>query len=152
MKQVVNVAFYKNYKDTIYDRLISFWTKSPHTHCELVIEGMWYSSSPRDNGVRAKRITSHLEHWDCIELQLHPFNVEKIVEFFKREDGKKYDWTGILFSQIIQIKRQESSKWFCSEIVSKALKIGGVRLPNCNQCYSPASLFRDLEQMYKINT
>ncbi len=151
MLQVVKVAFYKNYKDTVYDRLISLWTKSKYTHVELIVEGVWYSASPRDGGVRSKGITANLEHWDCVEIALHPYDVEKIVDFFNREQGKKYDWCGIVCSQVIPMKIHHPSKWFCSEIVSHALKLAGVRLSKDNQTYTPISLFNELETIYPLN-
>ena len=48
------IAFYKA-KGNIIDKSIRLWTRSKYSHCEIVIGENWYSSSPRDKGVRAKQ-------------------------------------------------------------------------------------------------
>lgn len=47
-----------------YDKLV----RVAYSHCELVIDGVCYSSSPRDNGVRSKAIDLHSGSWDLIEV------------------------------------------------------------------------------------
>ena len=44
------LAFYKA-KGNWIDFLVRVFTNSPYSHCELVINKDWYSSSPRDGGV-----------------------------------------------------------------------------------------------------
>ena len=47
----VQLALYKG-RGTLFNALIRWWTRSPYSHCELVINGTCYSSSIRDGGVR----------------------------------------------------------------------------------------------------
>jgi len=50
---VIRLTLYKAPGDT-YDRFIRLWTRSPYSHCELVLpDGRFVTSSPQDGGVRA---------------------------------------------------------------------------------------------------
>jgi len=49
--------------------------------------------------------------------------------------GAGYDYTGILFSQVLAFGRHDESRWFCSEIIAASLG-----LPN-PQRVSPQFLF-----------
>ena len=65
----MKLAFYKGRED-FYDRLISWWTRGPYSHVELVInETYCMTSSPKDGGVRMKHIDFHPDHWDFVELE-----------------------------------------------------------------------------------
>jgi hypothetical protein len=46
----VQLALYKSHGNWV-NRFIRWWTGSPYSHCELVINGTCYSSSVRDGGV-----------------------------------------------------------------------------------------------------
>lgn len=58
---MVRLALYKAPGD-LYDRAIRAWTRSPYSHCELVLSGgRFVSSQPRNAGMRAKMIKPNLE-------------------------------------------------------------------------------------------
>ncbi|MDT3721410.1 hypothetical protein [Pseudomonas oryzihabitans] len=129
---MIRLALYKAPGDT-YDRLIRAWTRSPYSHCELVLpDGRFVTSSPRDDGVRAKVIDQDPAVWDFLPLPwIQAAHVEQLLE---QETGAGYDWLGILGSQVLPAGIQSRSRWFCSEFCAQTL---GLPLP---QRYSPGQL------------
>lgn len=129
---IVRLALYKA-PGELSDRLIRAWTRSPYSHCELVLpDARFVSSSPRDGGVRAKVIEPDPAVWDFLPLPwIQPAHVEQLLE---QEAGAGYDWLGILGSQILPTGIQSRSRWFCSEFCASVL---GLEKP---QCYSPGQL------------
>jgi hypothetical protein len=125
------LAFYKG-KGTIVDKAIRWWTGSNYSHVELVINGLWYSTSPRDLCVRCKNIIPDSDHWDFVEVNIS----RGFPHFFRTTKGHKYDWLGIFFSQFFAFNIEDKKRWFCSEWCAKAL---GVKNSNL---YSPEGLYR----------
>jgi hypothetical protein len=141
----VLIAFYKG-KGDFSDTLIKWWTKSKYSHTEIILNERWFSSSPRTpSGVRSKLIKKEKGKWDYIEIDLELNQINSILNNFKLEEGKKYDWAGIFLSQFFPFRIQNKNKWFCSEIVSyllqKAEVIDDNRLPSS---YNPGNLFDKL--------
>lgn len=112
----VSIAFYKG-KDDLLDRLVQWWTKSPYSHCELVIDGVAYSSSPRDGGMRTKVIDFNPNHWDIIPISA---DKDACKKWFNDRLGAKYDWLGLL-GFIIPMRLESPYRWFCSEAIASAL-------------------------------
>lgn len=111
-------------------RLICWWTKSPYSHCELLVHGLAYSSSIRDGGVRAAQIDFD-EHWDFIHL---PWASEAAVVALHAETmGEPYGWADLVLRQLFN-NRGDDSGWFCSEWCAAALG-----LPEPTR-YSPGDL------------
>ncbi|OOF50255.1 enoyl-CoA hydratase [Rodentibacter genomosp. 1] len=118
--------------ERLQDKIICLFTKGQYSHCEIAIERLeqWgqydyrpvydcYSSSPRDGGVRCKRINvADSTKWDLIPLE----NVTEtqINAYFNRTLGAKYDWWGVL--GIVFGIKQKRSKYFCSEWCFNAIK------------------------------
>ena len=113
----MKLAMYKG-EGNIYDKLIRNITFSQYSHCELVIEGLCYSSSPRDRGVRMKYIVLD-GNWDVFELPC-TYNQVSALEMFTTHVGKKYDWIGAITS-ILPIQLNMSNRFFCSEICASML-------------------------------
>jgi len=136
----MKIAFYKG-KGSTFNKLIKWWTRSEITHVELIVDGMWYSSSHTDGGVRGKVITPNLDHWEIYELN----NVDEAYakEVISSAMGCGYDWTGIIGSQILPFGIQWPWHYFCSELVGSALM---VKSP---QRYAPHEL---LSLLIKNNT
>ena len=79
------------------EELIRIWLSDIHTHCELWINGISYSSSPRDVGVRKKRINYNIHHWDFIEISLQARQKQLMLQFLiymkvKSMIGKAYSY------------------------------------------------------------
>lgn len=111
------------------DWLIRLWTWSKYSHTEIIIDGTWYSSSPRDGGARAKIINFNPDHWDFEEIQI---NRDWALQVFEQYEGKGYDFTGILFSHVLPFGWHCKKRVFCSELNAKMRQ-----LPKDPHWYSP---------------
>lgn len=114
----MKLAMYKG-KGNFYDRLIRIVTCSKYSHCELVIDGICYSSSPRDSGVRVKYINLTTDSWDLFDLPDY-YNQEAALTWFIENIGKKYDWIGAVIS-ILPFQMNIPNKFFCSEACATML-------------------------------
>ena len=145
----MKIAFYKG-PGTIFDRMIGFYTASKYSHVELIDDmGNWYTSSPRDGGVVIGRIFPTESHWDIYDIDI---NERLVVKFFHREMGKKYDWLGILLSQLFKMDIHNRNRWFCSEIVHGALIEAGMSKihTKASNKYDPGRLFNLLVSIGEI--
>lgn len=97
-----------------------WWTGSHYSHCELVIDDICYSASFMDGGVRKKNIDLKSGRWDIVSIDWA--DKQAAIEFFENTKGAKYDWIGILGSQLINRKVHDINRWFCSEWVGCAIK------------------------------
>lgn len=90
---MIHADFYKKRGDWV-DRVIRFRTVSPYSHVELLApNGLCYSSSPRDGGVRAKVFELLPEDWELIPLP-----------FFDRTKSNPYDFVGAIVGQALSVK------------------------------------------------
>jgi len=128
------LAFYKD-KGTWVDKAIRWWTKSEYSHVELVINNVWYSTSPRTQKVEARLIAPKKNHWDFIKVDV---DFEAIKKLYNRTQNAKYDWTGIFLSQFLPLNIHDRKRWFCSEWCAEALK-----LEDSNK-YSPEDLYKEM--------
>ena len=129
------IAFYKA-KGDIVDKSIRLWTRSKYSHCEIVIGENWYSSSPRDKGVRAKQIVDDNGSWDFIETDIE---INKLNEVYLKYKGSGYDFLGILLCMILPLKRDNNKKVTCSEFCAEVL---GYSEP---EKYSPQDVFNKIK-------
>lgn len=130
----MKIAFYLAKYGNTYDKLISFTTGSPYSHCELVFsDGMCGSSSPRDGGVRLKYLNLD-DHWVVYDLE-YPFNESQIRYWFKLNEGMKYDWVGAVAS-VLHIDLSEDNKRYCSQICAEMLGL--------ESTVTPSGLLKDL--------
>lgn len=139
----VTLAFYKGHGNSAFQRLqervIRGVTRGIYSHVELIagnaqldMPADCLSASARDGGVREKRILLKRESWDLILVQLEP---DAPCQFIRGQLGARYDYAGLVLSQVLALGRHNSKKWFCSEICAAALG-----LPNPQQV-SPQFLF-----------
>lgn len=124
------LAAYKN-GTRIGDKLIHSWTNSIYSHCELVIDDIFYSSSIMDGGVRSKKINIS-NHWDLIELT--KFDSIRVLNYYYRTRFNKYSYSDLLLNQILNTRFNNPEGQFCSEWCAEALSI-----PNAG-IYSPGKL------------
>lgn len=127
----MQLALYKG-KGLIGNAFIRWWTGSQYSHCELVINGMCYSSSVQDKGVRRKSIDLNDGKWDVIDLPWG--NEQKVLDYFTTTDSNTYGWLSLLFSQMFNRNSPTKGSQFCSEWAAAALG-----LPN-PASYSPRTL------------
>jgi len=121
----IQVAFYKANQSKAQwdDKIIAWWTKGKHSHVEVIIGDMMYSTSPRDGRVRKKYHTVDNNVWDYVTVDLP--NLHNSMHFFNQVVGSKYDWMGI-FGFILPFQ-DRTTRWFCSEFVANFLKVGGYK-------------------------
>ncbi|WP_166416385.1 hypothetical protein [Cochlodiniinecator piscidefendens] len=70
--------------------------------------------------MREKEITLKPVSWDFVYLDI---DAAKPVEFIRGRIDQKYDYWGILWSQLFRFNFHAADEWFCSEIIAAALKI-----------------------------
>lgn len=117
----MQIIFYKAEYGGFLDKFISWCTNGPFSHCELLFsDGVCFSSSPRDNGCRFKKIHILPERW--VHLPIETTKESEIFELCKLEEGKKYDWFGA-FGFIIPFLSASDNRWFCSELCSHMINI-----------------------------
>lgn len=140
----MKIAFNKNVPD-FFDKLIRWWTKSPYSHCELLFaDGKSFSAYP-GVGTRFVQFEPHNPHfWDIVELPTSADEDVVLREFCVYESGCKYDWYGILASQIVKAARSSKNKWFCSEVCTAALQRIGYFEGSVPSTFSPAKLHKRL--------
>lgn len=143
-KMTPALAFYKA-PGTLIDKAIRLRTGSPYSHVEFLPyggapgdEAVAWSSSSRDGGVRCKRIHFRTDRWDIVPVPRAP---EEALHRFTREDGKKYDYLGVLVGRAFGVPIQNGSRWFCSEICAHALGIGSPHT------FSPGRLFSHISTL-----
>ncbi len=152
---IIKVAFYKNYKKTYIDRCVYYFQKitevkkyAKYTHCEIVIDDNWYSSSFVDDGVRVKKIDFHEENWDMLSFLVTPYEKQKIINFFEKHKDDDYDMIDIFFTQLFNFKLHDKSKWICSEICAEALMLTSIiNLKEKSFKYPPSKLYEELIDM-----
>jgi hypothetical protein len=118
---LMHLAMYKGPASSRWDRFrhwcIRFWTNHPYSHCELLIDGICYSSSARDGGVRCKVIDTGSGHWDLYEIE---GNKGAALEWFIFNQGCAYDWAGIA-RFVFPFLPHRSRQWFCFEAIGAML-------------------------------
>ena len=127
----MKLAFYKA-KGNWVDLLIRVFTNSKYSHVEIVINKDWYSSSPRDGGVRVKQIVDDGNSWDFIEVDT---DKERLYQKYREYRGRGYDFKAILLSNILPIGWHSKDKMTCSEFVADVL---GLENPSK---FSPQDIF-----------
>lgn len=122
MSDSVCAAFYVG-TGTVVDRAIRFARRSPYSHVEALLERIdthtWLcgSSSPRDGGVRLKRITLNPDNWQLLP-DPHADAVS-MRAWFEEHTGQKYDWLGAL-GFALPVPLDSARRWYCSEAYAAA--------------------------------
>lgn len=133
------LAFYKH-KGTWVDKAIRFWTRSKYSHCEIVIgDGElleWYSSSPRDGGVRKLVRPVDTDRWDLVPIDV---DEERLLTLFDRYEGRGYDYLGIFLNELFPFGIEDHSKYYCSEFCAEVLHLEDVHI-------SPKRLYGIIEE------
>jgi len=151
---IITLAFKKSATNpSLFEKIqiksIQYWTKSPYYHVEMIIKDFWVSSNPDVGGVKIHPLKELSKNYDYIDINVDGRKLKSILKFINKQKGKKYDWVGIIFSQVIKADIEEKDKWFCSEIVAKILKLFGLLLElDCNQ-YSPGLLYDEILKLSK---
>jgi len=108
----MKIALYKG-KQHLFNKAVSWWTRGPYSHVELILDdGISVSSSFRDGGVRYKNINySNVDNWDFIEIGPEPTWMRDRISGIL---GQKYDWMGLI-GFVFRRVGDDRNKKFCSE-------------------------------------
>ncbi|MEP4700759.1 MAG: hypothetical protein ABJZ79_06355 [Parasphingorhabdus sp.] len=144
---MIALAFYKG-RGRLLDRVIRWVTRSSFSHVEILravptisgdgLEARAWSSSGRDGGVREKSISFKPGHWEFVTI---PWAGPAVIDRVIAEIGNPYDYTGLLASQALNLRRHRRDQWFCSEICAHALEL------SAPQELSPGGLYCRILEM-----
>lgn len=110
-----------------YDQAVKLWTRSLVSHCELeLINGNRLSAHPSYGVAVLPAITPGSTGWRRLELSNTWLDERSVLDFAYSVTGSRYDWSGIMFSQFLNIHRDSRSRWFCSELTYVALIKSGL--------------------------
>jgi len=139
---MLQVGFYKHGLD-FFDRAIRLWTWSKYSHCELRFSDGWsYSSFPDIGTSFFKHSCEDPWHWDYIDVLENKPLEQKVRAFCDAEAGLKYDWKGIVLSQVLGLNRSAPNEWFCSEVCTAALQQIGLFSRVVPHKVSPKGLYQ----------
>lgn len=104
-------------KGNFFNAAIRRRTRSQVSHVEIVIDGLWYSSSVQDGGVRRKHVDPKPGEWEYIYLPWA--DAEKVSKWFDTHEEDKYGWWDI-FCQLFSVNLDGNGE-ICSEACAEAL-------------------------------
>lgn len=140
----MNVLFYRG-PENLFGQAVRLWTGSRYSHCELEfpVNGAYPGDrfgAHTSGGVlwRPPLNWAQFPHWDRVEVR--PLDEGKVLEWCRLQFGERYDWAGILFAQILPLRRHAGSRWFCSELCVAALQQGGLLAGVVPQAIYPGRL------------
>jgi len=138
----ISIAFFKG-GDNLFHKIVRWWTKSPYSHAELIMPtGEWISISP----FLAKQVESRtgpnspMCEWDFVEIEVNEKKIESLERFYELTKGQKYDWFGMIASQLLPFHVKARGRWYCSEWITYALRISGILKWDRVQLYDQSDL------------
>lgn len=106
---------------------IRWQTRSEYSHAAILLPCGRIIESWQGAGVRLK----WMRDWVGVDsFGVHGMTDEqwmRAVSFARGQIGKKYDYRGVC-RFLSRRKVPKDDRWFCSELVAKALEVGGVKL------------------------
>lgn len=135
----VEIAFYKgpprnDLLHSLSHHAIRLWTWSKWSHAELVIDGVCWSASARDGGVRFKTINLQSGRWDLVSAPLSEDEVSRALAWFLKHEGEGYDYLNI-GRFILPFLGQKRNRWVCFEAIGSALGLAGAHKLTANDLF-----------------
>lgn len=128
--ETIRIAFFKGDKREWHHRFIRWWTRSPYSHAEIVLDDgeTWVSISPFLFTRVAARVRTHVppDEWDYLEFAVTADELRALKDFISETTGDGYDWTGMLLSQVLPFIVKGKGKWYCSSWIAHALSHAGI--------------------------
>lgn len=126
---MAQIAFYKAKHGNWLDYIIAATTFSKYSHCEFVLsDGTFVGCSPRDSGVRTKKVDTSTGHWDIYDLP-ESVDDDQILWFYNLFKKYKYDWVGA-FTSLFDIALTLNKRMYCSEFCAIVLETRPSRPPS----------------------
>lgn len=111
----------------IISAMIRWQTRSEYSHAAFFLPCGRIIESWQGSGVRIKT----LDDWHGVEsFGVHGMTNEQweqAISFAREQIGKKYDYRGVC-RFVSRRKVPADDRWFCSELVAKALEVAGIKL------------------------
>lgn len=117
---------------------IRWRTNSIYSHVELQFSDGEFFSAQIKEGTRFKSFNPADDEWDSVAIP--GIDENKVREFCKEHQGRKYDFRGIVDFFANQ-SHGDDGDWFCSEICVVALQSAGFCCDLVPHFTSPGSLF-----------
>lgn len=126
----IQIAFYKGGHKEWHHKFIKWWTNSPYSHAELVLNNgeLWTSISP----FLYSKVTTRMKiewdesEWDFLNFKVTDIQLLSLKDFIVETTGDGYDWPGMLLSQILPCIIKSRKKWYCSSWIAHALSHSGI--------------------------
>lgn len=126
----IRIAFFKGNLREWHHRFIRWWSKSPYSHAEIVLDDgeTWVSISPFLYTRVAARIRTNVsrDEWDYLVFRVTPEELHALKDFISETTGDGYDWVGMVLSQVLPFIIKGKSRWYCSSWVFTALNYAGI--------------------------
>lgn len=106
---------------------IRLFTGCKWHHCGVIYNDDFVIESRAVGGVKAVKLDDFKNRGDYVIVDFECENELKATRFLYSQIGKSYDWSGA-FAYPFRGDWQDKEKWYCSELVAKALEIGGCKL------------------------
>jgi uncharacterized protein YycO len=114
--------------------VVRWWTNSMFDHVELCLgDGTSIGSRP-SGGVQIRDLSlvnNEKHNWSLLRYKgkLSKKQQNEIINFAKKQIGKKYDWWGV-FGLALTKDISKNSEWFCSELINTTFaKNGAILVP-----------------------
>lgn len=150
---VVKVAF-KRARDTgsIWSKAISWWTRSPYSHCELWLDGgddNAYCFSAREGEKSGFKVIDLRGVFDVFIISLDTTEGLKVFNICKLLVNKGYDWLGLL-GFLGPWKVHDNNDRFCSEVCFEVLETAKLLASSSEKRWkvSPGELAQELQSIY----
>ena len=104
-------------KGNLFNSAIRRRTHSNVSHTELIIDGLWYSSSVGDGGVRRKHVDPKPGEWEYVDLPWA--DADAVIAWFDRHEDDHYGMWDIV-CQLFSINLDGKGE-ICSEACAEAL-------------------------------
>lgn len=142
-----DVLLYRPAKGSLIGRLITIKTWSPYSHAEVVI-GNGRTISARSEGVH--EFPMDWNRLGRIVRPTVPVDVDAAMRWFHdKAEGQRYDWFGLF--RFFTIGKQSLTKQFCSEVVTRWLRAGGVDpFPGQDADLVPPGYYANLAQGFTL--
>ena len=116
---MIALAAYTPHKwHDIGGHLTAWWTRRPESHVEIVINGVCYSSSLRDGGVRPKAIDLTPRWWRVIPIDWR--DEDAALRVFEKHRGKSYGWGDLIAQHVLRLPISDPGL-LCSELCALML-------------------------------
>ncbi len=143
---MIYLAFYRGEGRFLSDTLVQAITRSEFSHCEL-----FTSAEPPRDGETHSCVSAVGKNGGVCERPMYfrpgayefvpvPWAPQDTLERARRHMGKGYDYWGLLMTQLVNMRRHNPDRWFCSKLCAKAM---GLADPHT---YAPGDLKRIVEE------